>query len=371
MPVAVKDLFDVQGEVTTAGSQVPPAGPAARDALAVARLRRAGAVVVGRTRTHEFAWGVTTWHPRLGGTRNPWDLDRVPGGSSGGSAAAVAAGIVPLALGTDTACSVRLPAAWCGVVGHKPTYGTVPVEGVLPLSPSFDHVGVLTHDADDARLALAVLTGQQLDQPASIDGTALGVADGPGLPKPDVGIGRMLRVIVDRAVDRGMRPRPVSLPLTDRLSEIYRVVQAGEALAWHRSTGRWPAHASAYSDEIYRRLRFCEQVTPERAVAARGLLRELRKRVSGVFECLDLLLMPVAASGPPRIAEANVEGRDVPADLGSRILPWTLLPSLCGLPACSIPTGFDDEGMPVGLQLVGRPGADAQVLDVAGALIGT
>src|SRR3954462_6264771 len=135
VPLAVKDLFDVAGSVTRGGSRVPPDPPPQQDATAVARLRRAGAIVVGRTRTHEFAWGLTTQHPVLGGTRNPWDLCRISGRASGGSAAAVAAGMTPLSLGTDPGCSIRLPAAFSGLVGQKPTFGSVPTDGVLPLAP--------------------------------------------------------------------------------------------------------------------------------------------------------------------------------------------------------------------------------------------
>ncbi len=362
VPVAVKDLYDVQGQVTRAGSRVPPGPPAGRDAAAVALLRAAGAVVLGRTRTHEFAWGLTTQHPELGGTRNPWDLDRVPGGSSGGSAAAVAAGVVPLALGTDTGCSIRLPAAWCGLVGHKPTYGLVPLEGVLPLAPSMDHGGALVHDVADARLALQVL-GVELAAPAPVRGLRLGVVR--DLPPSSAGVGRLLAAAVDRAADLAGRMQPVALPLADRVQELYGLVQAGEALAWHRGTGRWPSHAADYGEDVRGRLARCEQVTPEQRLAAAELRAELRRQLAAVFEQVDLLLLPVATTGPSPTATPDLVET---GDLRAAVLPWTVPANLGGLPACSTPVGLDDHGLPVGLQVLGPPGADARVLDLAGAL---
>jgi aspartyl-tRNA(Asn)/glutamyl-tRNA(Gln) amidotransferase subunit A len=367
VPVAVKDLYDVAGQVSRAGSRVPAGPPALADSPAVARLRAAGAVVVGRTRTHEFAWGLSTQQEVLGGTSNPWDTDRVPGGSSGGSAAAVAAGQVPLALGTDTGCSIRLPAAWCGLVGHKPTYGLVPLDGVVPLASSLDHGGALVRDAADARMALEVLSGRLLAAPAPLRGLRVGVVEhGEHVV---AGVARALGEAVDRAADAGARLGPAGLPLAADLVHTYGAVQAGEALGWHRSTGRWPAHAAEYGSDVRAHLTRCEQVTPEQAEAAATLRAELRREVADLFTTLDLLLLPVASSGPPRTADPETVDRDGrPGRLRDAVLPWTVLANLCGLPACSVPVGLDDDGLPVGLQVVGPPGADARVLDAAAAL---
>ncbi len=358
VPVAVKDLFDVAGQVTHAGSQVPAGPPAGADAAAVARLRAAGAVVLGRTRTHEYAWGITTQHAVLGGTRNPWDTERVPGGSSGGSAAAVAAGIVPLALGTDTGCSIRLPAAWCGLVGHKPTWGAVPLAGCVPLAPSLDCGGALVRTVEDARLALLVLGGLQLPPAGPVAGLRAGLVRGPATP----GVAAALGAAVDHADALGLALREVALPLADRLAVTYGGVQGGEALAWHRATGRWPGHAERYGADVRSYLRRAETAGPERARAAGELRTQLRRQVAELFRGLDVLLLPVAGSGPPRTSSPDTCALGATRDA---VLPWTVLANLCGLPACSVPVGLDEDGLPVGLQVVGPAGADGRVLDVA------
>jgi aspartyl-tRNA(Asn)/glutamyl-tRNA(Gln) amidotransferase subunit A len=357
VPVAVKDIYDVAGQVTRAGSRVPPGPAASRDATAVARLRAAGAVVLGRTRTHEFAWGLATWHPQLGGTRNPWDTRRTAGGSSGGSAAAVAAGVVPLALGSDTGCSIRLPAAWCGLVGHKPTHGLVPLDGVVPLAPSLDTGGALVRDAADARLALEVLSGRPLPAPVPVDGLRLGRAALDGLPP----------VVAEALAATGARE--VVLPQMERLPALYGAVQGPEALAWHRATGRWPEHADAYGQDVRGRLELCEALTAEQVSAAGQDRLQLRADVARLFEDVDVLLLPVASCGPSRTAspEDRPDGR---GPLRGAVMPWTVLANLCGLPACAVPVGTDAEGLPAAVQVVGRPGDDARVLDVAAALQG-
>jgi aspartyl-tRNA(Asn)/glutamyl-tRNA(Gln) amidotransferase subunit A len=362
VPVAVKDLFDVRGQLTRGGSLVPPGPPAAEDAVAVRRLRQAGAVVLGRTRTHEFAWGLTTRHPELGGTHNPHDLDRVTGGSSGGSAVAVATGVVPLALGTDTGCSLRLPGAWCGVVGHKPTHGLVPADGVLPLAPSLDVVGALTRDAADARLALEVLSGRPLPPPADVTGLRVGRVEAAGAVPA-------VRRAVDAAAGRWAGAREVALPLADRYERLYAAVMGGEALAWHRGTGRWPASAQQYGADVRGRLERSQALTPDDLAQAASLREQLRAEVDALFEEVDLLLLPVAGCGPSRTAAPD-DRPDGGGPLRSAVLPWTVLANLCGLPACAVPQGRDDDGLPVAVQVVGPPGADARVLDAASALTG-
>jgi aspartyl-tRNA(Asn)/glutamyl-tRNA(Gln) amidotransferase subunit A len=375
VPVAVKDLYDVAGEVTTAGSQVPPSSaPAGADAVAVARLRAAGAIVIGRTRTHEYAWGLTTQHSVLGGTRNPYDPARVPGGSSGGSAAAVAAGVVPLALGTDTAGSIRLPAAWCGLVGHKPTHGRISLAGVVPLAPSFDHAGALVRSVDDARLVLGVLTGIDVSQgrhARELSGLRIGVPEDASGRAADDSVRAVITTSVQSAVGAGAVRRDVVGPEWSTMRDTFFALQAVEAVAYHRSTGNWPEHAELYGDDVRARLHRAESFTDDQVTAAQQALAGIRERVEELFATVDVLLQPVAGSGPSRTDTPDtVTVNGQAADLREHVLPHTLLASLCGLPACSVPVGADADGLPVGLQVIGPVGADALVLDVAEALMG-
>jgi Asp-tRNA(Asn)/Glu-tRNA(Gln) amidotransferase A subunit family amidase len=356
VPVAVKDLFDVAGQRTGGGSRVPPDALAAADAVAVARLRAAGAVVVGRTRTHELAWGLTTWHAELGGTRNPHDPSRTAGGSSGGSAAAVAAGVVPLALGTDTGCSVRLPAAWCGLVGHRPTSGLVPADGVLPLAPSLDVVGPLARTVPDVVLALEVLSGRRLDLPAA-EGLRVGrVADPPVEPAVAAAVEAAVGALAPAEVV------DVVLPPPEVLRRTYAGVMGSEALAVHRARGWWPARADHYGDDVRARLEAAAALTAGQVAAA----QEERRRLRGLLDALpvDVLVLPVAACGPSRTVAPD-DRPDGAGLLRDAVLPWTVPANLADLPACAFPVGTDADGLPVGVQVVGRRGADALVLAAA------
>lgn len=367
VPAAVKDLYDVAGEVTGAGSRLPPTGrPAVADAAAVARLRAAGAVVIGRTRTHEYAWGMTTQHEVLGGARNPYDPSRTPGGSSGGSAAAVAAGVVPLALGSDTASSIRLPAAWCGLVGHKPTHGAVDLTGCVPLAPSLDVGGALVRTVEDARLAHLVLTGVELRRTReSLSGLRIGLPRDPTAPHPD----RAITAVLDHALT-DVDAVELAAPAWEMQRRALVAAQGAEAVAYHRALGHWPSRSEEYGSDVRSRLTAAAALTAADLDAGARDRAEVRRQVAGALEAVDVLLLPVAGSGPSRVDDADtvtVDGR--PAPLREQVLPHTLIANLCGLPACSVPVGLDPDGLPVGLQVVGASGADALVLDVAELLM--
>ena len=337
---AVKELFDVAGTLTTAGTEVAfTQEPADHDAPAVARLRQAGARLVGRTRSHEFAWGITTRHPRLGGTVNPHDPARVAGGSSGGSAAAVAAGLVDFALGTDTGGSTRIPAAFCGVVGYKPAYGRIPLDGVVPLAPTLDHVGILARTVADAVLVADIAAG---DDPVPL----------PDTPPDDLRIGVV-------GVD-------LELPTVDA---VHQTIQRTEALAVHRALGTWPAQAHLYGDDVRARLEHAETVTAEEADAAYRRRHELIETETERLADYDAILLPTAPCGPSTVADPDhvvVDGRRVP--LRDAVMPSTFYANVVGFPAFSVPTGTDADGMPVGLQLLAVPARARRLAAAAAAL---
>ena len=312
VPVAVKDLIDTEGVETAYGSALFAGHIPAADAECVRRVRAAGAVVVGKTTTHEFAWGMSM--AGMDGqslTRNPRDPERVTGGSSGGSAAAVAAGVAPLALGTDTGGSIRLPAGWCGIHGLKPTHGLLSTDGVFPLAPSLDHVGPMAVTAADCALLFEVLGGPE----AETDAPEPRIAGSEALP--------------DGAV----------------AADVYRVLMLSESLTTHRRLGLWPARGAEYTPAVRERLELAEAVTDDERAHARDALESLRAHMDAVFTEYDLVRSPVASSGPPRIGD-GVDPRDLAA-------PHVVLQDLLGLPALALPDGT---------QITGPRGADARVL---------
>ena len=314
VPLAVKDLIDTEGVPTERGSAIFAGFVPERDAECVRRVRAAGAVVIGKTTTHEFAWGMSmAGHDGQPLTRNPRDPDRVTGGSSGGSAAAVAAGVVPLALGTDTGGSIRLPSGWCAIHGHKPTHGLLSLDGVWPLAPSLDHVGPMAQTAADCALLFEVLGG-----PAPAPLAPMRVASAEVLP--------------DGAV----------------AADVYRVLMLSEALATHRTAGLWPERAQEYTPAVLERLRTAETITDDERAWARHELEGMRRHMEVVFAEYDLVRSPVAATGPPR-ADEGVDPRDVAA-------AQVVLQDLLGLPALALPDAT---------QLTGPRGADARVLAAA------
>ena len=335
IPVAVKDVFDTVGLRTTYGSAIFSQHIPARDAELVRRLRDAGAIVVGKTGTNEFAWGITGENAHYGPVRNPWDPDRVSGGSSGGSAAAVATGVVPVALGSDTGGSIRIPAAWCGVVGLKPTYGFLPVDGLWPLAPSFDHAGVIAGSPADAGLALG------LDVQADVAGVRVGGESAA-----------LLGVLGATVVD-------AELPERERTHDVARTMQLVEGRSSHEQAGLWPVRAAEYSEVVRSRLELAESVTLEAYVEEVSERARLSALVTQLFQRVDVVVTPVASIPAPRLGE-DASLRDV-------VMPFTVPQNLFGLPACAVRAGFED-GLPTGVQITGRAGAEDVVLNAAQAL---
>jgi aspartyl-tRNA(Asn)/glutamyl-tRNA(Gln) amidotransferase subunit A len=357
IPVTVKDVIDVAGMPTAAGSDAYLAHPAG-DAAAVARLRAAGAIVVGKVSTHEFALGVTT--PQ---SRNPHDPSRIPGGSSGGSGIAVTTGFGLASLGTDTRASIRVPSALCGVVGLKPTYGTVPTAGLVSLAWTMDHVGPLARDTRDAALALEALA-PGLAGLASWAGAPVATAR-VGIPEaafagcdPEVerAVRRAIAGLAGLGVGVTAAERPNSLDL-DRASAAGLIVSRAEAAANHRALG---IPRARLWDETADQLDEADGLSASDYIDAQRLRAELASTFDEALDGLWALAMPTAPCGAPRVEDAA----HYITILSRTAIPW----SLTGLPAISVPCGVTGEGLPIGLQLVAGRGREHLLVALASAV---
>jgi len=302
LTLAVKDLYDTAGVRTTYGSSIFSGHVPSTDAAAVRMARAAGAILVGKTLTHEFAWGITSVNPHFPPCRNPHDVERVPGGSSGGSAVALATGQAALALGTDTGGSIRIPAAFCGVSGLKPTYCRISTEGIFPLARSLDHAGPMARTPADVKLFYEALAGRAPAEPAR----RIAVC-------PDLHV---------RPLEPGIR------------------------------------RADEYGPDVRMRLEFASTFTVEDYTEATVVREQVRASFARLFSQADLLLTPIAGVSPEPIGDASQAFRD-------GVLPYTVPQDVAGLPSCAVPVGFDDLGLPVGVQLTGPAHSEGRVLAAA------
>lgn len=352
IPVAVKDLIDVAGLPTTASSRVLAGNVAEMDAPVVTNLRRAGAVVMGKTNTQEFAYGVVS-----APTRNPWDLERIPGGSSGGSAAAVAAGMCPGALGSDTAGSVRIPSSLCGITGLTPRQGIVPMEGVVPLAWSLDVWGPMASDAASVELMWRGLTGTAPVSPR-LEGLRMATPSWDST-QADAEV----LELVDQAVEVLSRHAPrseVALPAFTDWDRPHGIFLASEALTAHRQAGWYPDRSDDYTEETRRALGHAESLTAVDFVSARRELERLGAAWEAALEHTDLLLLPTTEMAAPRVDElAALKGKGFRPEVAVRLTRLCRPTNFLGLAAVSVSCGFTPTGMPVGLQLVARDEATA------------
>ncbi len=374
VPIGIKDIVDVEGVTTTAGAHHAFHRHAAADAASAARLRAAGAVFIGKTSLHEFAYGVTNNNPHFGPTRNPWDLARIPGGSSGGSAAAVAAGLCAAAVGTDTGGSIRIPAALCGVVGIKPTYGRVPVDGVVPLSWSLDHVGPLTRTVGDAALVLDVLAGTAGTPQAlarAIDGGETLGRVRVGVPRPffwervDPEVLALAEDALKVLRTLGGDVADCELPYASYAGAAASVVMSAEATTFHE--GRLRTQAGAYGDDVRIRLERGLFLTGTDYLAGLRAQRFLRREFERVFDGIDVIVMPTTQAAASPIAIGPEAAPETSLAMSIQLTRFTNPFNVTGLPALSVPCGFTRGGLPVGLQLVGASGGDGVVLRVGAA----
>ncbi len=375
MPFAVKNLFDVQDVVTLAGSRILAGGPpAARDAFAVQRLRQAGAILVGCLNMDEFAYGFSTENAHYGSTRNPHDLRRLAGGSSGGSAAAVAAGLVPLSLGSDTNGSIRVPASLCGIFGLKPTYGRLSRSGAWPFVGSLDHIGPFARNVRDLALAYDCMQGPdpgdpvQVARPVELAATALG----SGLSGLRVarlagwfaGGGDQAEAAVRHVADALGGASDLVLPETDRARSAAFCITAAEGGALHLP--RLATQALQYDPATRERLLAGALLPAAVVVQAQRFRSWYRRQVLAAFDRFDVLLAPATPCPAPRFDDPTIMlgGSAVPAraNLGLYAQPISFI----GLPVVAVP--LQAPGLPIGVQIITRPFAEILGLQVAAAL---
>ena len=367
VPVALKDIIYTKGVRTTMGSAffedyVPDHGAAVAE-----RLEGAGAVLVGKTNTHEFAYGPTGDSSRFGPSRNPHDLNRITGGSSGGSGAAVATGLCYGSLGSDTGGSIRIPAALCGVVGMKPTFGRVSKRGVFPLAWTLDHVGPLTRTVEDNALMLDVLAGHDPRDPYSADrpaedfardlergvrGGVIGVPEGFYFEHIEGEVGARVRAAAGVFRDLGAELRPVEMPLLNETLKAQRLVLAAEAYAVHEE--RLKAEPEKFGDEGRKRLLDGEPLRAyQYANAQRAKLRSLEE-LGRLLSEVDVLLAPSVPIPATEVGQREVSIGGFEERVRSALTRLTGPTNLNGLPSLSVPCGRTASGLPVGLQLIGR-----------------
>jgi len=379
IPIAHKDLYETAGIRTTGGAKIHANHVPAEDCTVARKLREAGTVLLGKLNTHEYAYGATTNNPHFGPTRNPWDLERIPGGSSGGSGAAIAAGLATATTGTDTGGSIRMPASVCGVVGLKPTYGRVSKAGVLPLSYAFDHAGPLTRTVEDAALMLNAIAGYDPADPhsarvpiadataglgAGVRGLRIGVPRGAFFGRLEDEVGPALERALAELGRLGAEVREVEVPgVAEAVGGLFGFVLA-EAQEIHAASLR--SRPQDIGDDVRAIL---QTPAPDAAALMAGLRARdaLTVAMRRTLETFDVLVTPTTPITAARIGQDTVRtgGADEPTLVA--MIRCTAPFNATHLPALSLPCGFTRAGLPIGLQIAGRPFDEATVLRVGHA----
>jgi aspartyl-tRNA(Asn)/glutamyl-tRNA(Gln) amidotransferase subunit A len=368
VPISIKDLLDLRGTATTAASRVREGHVAERDAPAIDRLRRAGVVFVGKTNLHEFAFGTTNEDSAFGAARNPHDPSRSPGGSSGGSAASIAAGMALASIGTDTGGSIRIPAAACGIVGLKPTYGEVPTAGVVPLSRTLDHVGPLARTVTDAYLVYRALLEVS---PVPVAPLAAAPVAGLRLAIPrryfcdvlDDEVRARFEEAVTRLRDAGADVRDTEIRHANEIAPVYVHIVLAEAAAYHAAT--LEAMPDRYTSQVRLRLEIGRHVMGEDYVRALKGRELLRQEVDAALAGHDALLLPTLPIPAPPLGATSIRVGAAEEPVRNLMLRLTQLFNLTGHPAISLPCGRTSSGLPCGLQLVGGSMRTSALAEVA------
>jgi aspartyl-tRNA(Asn)/glutamyl-tRNA(Gln) amidotransferase subunit A len=375
IPISLKDNIYTKDIRTTAGSKILKDFIPLRDADVWTKLKEAGAILLGKTNLHEFAYGVTTNNPHYGPTHNPWDLVRIPGGSSGGSAAAVSAGLCYGSIGTDTGGSLRIPASLCGVVGLKPGVGRVSTEGVVPLSPRLDFVGPLARSIPDAALLLAPIfvRGKGEPIPSSMPQRSQTRKFRLGLPKEfffDV-VSEDVYFAFHEAMQllqkRALKVKDISIPLLNETEEAGNQIAWAEATHYHQQAGWFPAHSADYGEDVRTRL---EMGTRVAATAYLQALEAREKFIQQVHLALaeaevDALVVPTTPIPAPLIGEESTLIGNDNHPTRALLLRLNRPANLAGIPAISVPCGLTSTGLPVGIQFIGAVTDELLLLQIA------
>jgi aspartyl-tRNA(Asn)/glutamyl-tRNA(Gln) amidotransferase subunit A len=371
IPVAVKDVFCTQGVRTTCGSKLFENYVPSHDAAVVERLKAAGAVILGKLNQHELAYGITSSNPHFGPVRNPWNQEHVPGGSSGGSGAAIPTGMAYMTMGSDTGGSIRIPAAFCGCVGIKPTTGRVSRYGVLPLDYTLDHMGPLTQTAADAAAVLEVLAGHDPrddsssrepvgryvpEEGATIAGLRIGVPENFYFENLDPGVAAGVGRVIQAAVELGANVVPVAVPNMAEINTVGRVILFCEASAavsayWH-DRAKFGADILTLFDQG-------RLIPATDYLAAQRLRRVYQKEFARVWQKADILITPTTPNTAPRIGQTEVELGGAMEDVRLASTRFVRAINVLGLPALSIPCGVAANGLPVAAQLIGPAFSEA------------
>jgi aspartyl-tRNA(Asn)/glutamyl-tRNA(Gln) amidotransferase subunit A len=375
IPISLKDNFWTRGIRTTAGSKILADFAPKKDSDVAARLARAGTILLGKTNMHEFAYGITNENPHYGAVRNPWGRDRISGGSSGGSAAAVATGMGFGSTGTDTGGSIRIPAALCGIVGLKPTFGLVSVEGIVPLAKSLDHAGPLARSVTDICIMLEAIAGKYPKGQTPPDFRKLRKGRPRrfrlGWPKEYFfeRVDDEVRQAIEKATkcfeSLGARIEEVSLPHVSESVDPSANIALAEAAHYHGLQGYFPARAKEYGDDVRRRLEMGGDVRALDYLRAFDVKREVERNFQAAFERVDAILAPSVPIPAPRFGEKEITIAGEKEMVRSALVRMNRPANFTGHPAISIPCGFTREGLPVGLQLIGPYWGEARLLAIA------
>ena len=375
VPMAVKDNYDMGHVRTTYGSSLFADHVPRETAECVRRVAAAGAIVVGKTSLHEFAWGITGENPHFGPCHNPWDFARIAGGSSSGSAAALALMVAPLALGSDTAGSIRIPAGLCGIVGLKPSYDRVPRAGLFPLAPTLDHVGLMAREPGDLAVLLKVVEdtpraphftalerGSHLGSGDAMRGVRVGVLPASSNDQPDGDLSSVVLAALDVLVSLGAELVELDAQVFAHLLGTFAPIQQAEAFFVHHSRGLFPERRSEYGDDVRARLELSQSVMLADYLSAASARDRLAADLRAIFGTVDVLLTPLGAARAPTLA--SLADGDGSAAFRKQMLSHTVPQSLAGIPCCAVRAGFDRDGLPVGVQFSAPRGADDRLLRV-------